>query len=282
LILQLHARVESSKLPGMSAPRALRPVRVVFLAILLTVIAGCGGTSGSGATSQSPSAAPTPAPLTGSASPDESAAATATASAEASPSDGRSAGNGTLCTTGGSAATGTKLAIAGPDVAMRLPGGWEEMPIEQYGQLLAQAAAALNDPRITKMTEWQAGLISNGVMRAAASGTSEPSGANASLVISVLPVTVDLRTTVDFRLNDEAMNGVPAEVLELGETDLPIGPAYCAGLVNDIDIGVPSQAIEYIAMEPGGKVISLAGTAPTTDTGFPGIIRSIALTLAAD
>ena len=77
------------------------------------------------------------------------------------------------------------------------------------------------------------------------------------------------------------MNAVPFNVLELGETELPIGPAYCAGLVNDTDVGMPSQAIEYIAIEPGGQAISLVGTAPTTDTGFPDIVRSIALSLAA-
>lgn len=265
----------------MSAPRGLRPVNIAILAIFLVTVAGCGGTAASGAVSQAPSTAPTVAP-TESPSPDESAAATATASSEATPSAGSSTAGGTFCRSGGSPATGSKLAITGPDVAMNLPSGWQEMPIEQYGQLLAQAAAAIDDPRLTKATEWQAGLIEDGDMRSAAAGRSQPSGANASLVISVLPVAADLRTTVDFRLNEEAMNSVPFDVAELGETDLPIGPAYCVGLLNDIDIGVPSQAIEYIAIEPGGKAISIVGTAPTSDTGFPDIVRSIALSMAAD
>lgn len=265
----------------MSAPRGLRPVHVAILAIFLMAIAGCRGPDGPAAATDSPNAPPTAAP-TESASPTESAGATATASADASPSAGTSTAGGKLCTSGGSSATGSRLTLTGPDVAMNLPDGWDEMPIAEYGQRLAQAAAAINDPRITRAAEWQAGLISSGVMRAAASGRSEPSGFNASLVISVLTVTADLRTTVDFRLNEEATNAVPFDVLELGETELPIGPAYCAGLVNDIDIGVPSQAIEYMAMEPGGKVISLAGTAPTTDTGFPDVVRSVALSLAAD
>jgi hypothetical protein len=165
---------------------------------------------------------------------------------------------------------------------MRLPDGWSAVDIETYGQLLAQAAASVNDPTFTKAAEWQAGLIADNVMRVAAAGPSEPSGAQASLLVSVLPITGDLQATVDIRLSDVATNSVPSKVAAFGETPLPIGPAYCVGLLSDFDIGVPSQTIEYIAHVPGDYAISIGGTAPVGDTGFPGVVRSIALSLTTD
>ena len=179
-------------------------------------------------------------------------------------------------------ATGPELTISDPDVRMSLPEGWSQVDLEVYAQGLRQLAEALNDTRITRMTEWQLGLIGDHVMRAAAAGTSQPSGAQAALIVSVLPITGDLQTTVDMRLADEATNGVPSNVSELGTTDLAIGPAYCVGLLSEGDLGVASQTIEYIAHPIGDNAISIGGTAPAGDTDFPDTLRSVALTLAVD
>ncbi len=263
----------------MSAPGGLRPIRIAIPAILLLAIAGCSAASGSPTASQPPSSAPTASPTSESVAPEDSPSA---ASTEAPPSAAPSAASGTLCTSGGASATGPELTIEDPDVGANLPVGWEPMDIDEYHQLLVQAAAAMNDPRVTEATEWQAGLIAERVMRAAAWGRSEPSGARASIILSVLPVPENLQTTVDFRLNDQATHGIPIKVLELAETDLPIGPAYCAGFVSDIEIGTPSQSIEYIALEPGGQAISIGGTAPVGDVDFPDVVRSVALSLAAN
>lgn len=244
-----------------------------MLAFLVPALAACGGASGSGAVSPSPN-------------PTSAATAEASTSAPASPSTGASpsagATGGTLCTTGGSAATGTELTISDPDVGMNLPAGWEPMDIEVYGQLLAQAAAQVNDPRVTKASEWQAGLIRANVMRAAATGVSEPSGFQAAIVVSVLPVTSDLQTTIDMRLNDQATSGIPIRVTEVTETEVPMGPAYCAGFLSDIEIGTPSQTIEYVVTAAGGRAVSVGGTAPSGDSGFPSVVRSVALSLVAN
>lgn len=179
-------------------------------------------------------------------------------------------------------ATGPELTITDPDVHMKLPAGWSPVDLEVYAQGLRQLAASMNDPRITKMTNWQLGLIGDDVMRAAAAGTSQPSGAQAALIVSVLPITGDLQTTVDMRLNDEATNGVPSNVSELGTTDLAIGPAYCIGLLSEGSLGVASQTIEYVAQPIGDNAISIGGTAPAGDTDFPDVVRSVALTLTVD
>ncbi len=154
------------------------------------------------------------------------------------------------------------------------------MPIATYGDLVARFAEEINDPRVTKATEWQLGLIEGGVMRAAATGASMPSGATAALLLSVLPVAADLRSTVDARVRDVAANGIPVVVAEPIATELPIGPAYCTTLLSAADIGTPSQTIEYIALLPTGEVVSIGATAPVGDTGFPAIVRSVALSLS--
>ena len=80
-------------------------------------------------------------------------------------------------------------------------------------------------------------------------------------------------------MTDEATDGLPTKVLELGPTDLPIGPAYCVGSVSDSAVGVPSQTIEYIAALDDGRSISVGGTAPRGDVPFADLVRSVALTL---
>jgi hypothetical protein len=268
---------KSSKLLRMSAPESVQPIRPGLVAILLLAIAACGGAPG--ANSPSPSTTPADA---GSQTASPKVSASAAASPETSGSVEPGSGTGSLCTTGGSPAAGTKLTITDPDIGMSLPAGWEQMDIRAYGALLTQAAAQIGDPRVVKAAEWQGGLIAANVMRVAATGTSEPSGFQAVLIVSVLPVTADLQTTVDFRINEQATNGIPIKVVEVGQTELPIGPAYCAGQLSDVDIGTPSQTIEYIAIVQSGPAISLAATAPVGDTGFPDLVRSVALSLAAD
>jgi len=86
---------------------------------------------------------------------------------------------------------------------------------------------------------------------------------------------------VDARLADEATNGLPAKVVEVGPTELPIGSAYCVGMVSDTAVGVPSQTIEYIAALDDGRAISVGATAPRGDVPFADLVRSVALTLAA-
>jgi hypothetical protein len=253
-------------------------MRLGLAALAIAAIAGCVGRTGP-TPSQEPSATASPL-VSASATATPTATMTATPSPTA-PIQPTSAG-GKLCKTGGSMATGPELTITDPDVRMNLPDGWSPVELEVYAQGLRQLAESLNDPRITKMTAWQLGLIDNNVMRAAAAGTSQPSGAQAALIVSVLPVTGDLQSTVDMRLADEAANGIPSNVSELGTTDLAIGPAYCMNLLSESDLSVASMTIEYIAQPIGDSAISIGGTAPAGDTDFPDVLRSVALTLAVD
>ena len=167
-----------------------------------------------------------------------------------------------------------------PDAKLRAPTGWMPVDIQTYRAHLQQFVAAINDPSVTKMGEWQVGLIDANVMRAGAAGRSEPSGAQTFLIISVLPKAADLKAVVDARLADEEANGVPMKVLELSPTELPIGPAYCLGMISDSAVGTPSQTIEYIAALADGRAIAIGATAPRGDAAFADLVRSVALTLA--
>ncbi len=163
-----------------------------------------------------------------------------------------------------------------------MPDGWDGVAIAEYGALMQDAIAQVDDPRVTQALEVQLAEIEEGVLRAAATGVTEPSGFTTFLVLSVLEMAGDLESTVDRRLQQATTSGIPGTIVAIEATDIPFGEAYCTAVNSDIDIGTPSQTIEYLATAPTGEVVAIGGTAPTTDTAFPALVRSVALTLAAD
>jgi hypothetical protein len=262
----------------MSAPERVQAFRAGFVVAVAIAFAGCGS-----GPSQTPVVSPTPAPTAlATREPTPSASPSASPSVAASEPVKPSGASGQLCTTGGSTAIGRPLSIKNADLRLSLPDGWIELDLELYRQLLTAAVASVDDPRLTKSVAWQSQLIADGIIRAVAAGTSEPSGAQAVLLMSVLSIEGDLEATVDARLADEAANGIPAEFSEFTESPLPAGPAFCIGTLSAFDVGVPSQTIEYVVHPVGDFAISIAGTAPDVDNGFPDIVRSVALSLATD
>lgn len=187
-----------------------------------------------------------------------------------------------FCPSAGQPASGAELAIVDPNVSMQLPPRWTSVDVDTYRDAFQAVVDAVNDPRLTKMAEWQFGQIDSNVIRRVARGLSGPSRALVALPVSVLPERADLKAMVDARLDDETANGLPSKRIGVVPTELPIGPAYCVAWIGGADLGIPGQTIEYIAGLPDGRGISIGTTAPVGDAIFPDLIRSIALSMASD
>jgi hypothetical protein len=151
----------------------------------------------------------------------------------------------------------------------------------QYGTLLTQSLGEVDDPRVQAALAYQLGLIEDGLLKTVGAGVTRPSGASTVIGVRVMPATGDLRSSVDASLQAEFENGIPVKDVVVVPVELPIGPAYCATFESDIDIGVPSRTTIYFAQLPSGDIVSVLGTAPTGDTDFPAVVKSVALSLAA-
>lgn len=224
------------------------------------------------------SASPSPATTTAATESPEPAN---TPPSVASPSPAASGVKGSeFCPTGGVAASGDDISTTEPDVSVRLPDGWDGMAMAEYAQLLEATMTEVDDPRITQAFEAQLAEIEDGILRAAGTGVSEPSGFSAVLILSVRPKAGDFESTIDLRLQEQTSRGIPGTVVALDPTQVPLGAGYCTAVLSDIDIGTPSQTIEYL-VELDGEIVGIGGTAPVTDTAFAALVRSVALSLAA-
>ena len=186
-----------------------------------------------------------------------------------------------FCPSGGQPASGAELTIVDPNLTMQLPPRWTSVDVETYRDAFRAVVDAVNDPRLTKMAEWQSRQIDANIIRRFARGLSGPSRALVALPVSVLPKGADLKAIVDVRLDDETAHSLPSTLIGVVPTALPIGPAYCAASTSDAITGIPSVTIEYIAGLPDGRGISIGTTGPVGDAIFPDLVRSIALSITA-
>lgn len=211
------------------------------------------------------------------------AASASAVDATPSPSSGHASATaraGEQCPGGVRPANGIELAVTDPDFSVWLPADWEPLPLPEYLEQLESVGASINDPRFDELVVLQRGRIQSGTVRAMGTGTA-PGGAVVYVAIEVVPMAGDLESTAEAVLASYAPTGVTAETEFVAPTDLPVGPSVCASYVIDMDVGVPSRTTLFSAMLPSGEVASVYATAPTEDTEFPLVVRSIAQSLEA-
>jgi hypothetical protein len=221
---------------------------LTILAILATLVAGCGITSSNSSGAPTPTVTyETPAPSTSSAP-----------------------------TSAFIASGWIKQSVSDPALRLEVPDGWDAVHLDTLERQRKELVPVVT-AEIAKVLKYEIELIETGQLRAVFAGPTATGNAIASIEFIVRPGSNTLAEAVTREQTIEAalMSGQREQV----DARLPIGPAVRVRVLTNPEGGVPSQGIQYFVQLDDGTVVFFVGTAPVADTGFADVMTHVAESL---
>jgi hypothetical protein len=175
------------------------------------------------------------------------------------------------------------LDLDDPGLVVQVPEGWTERSLTE---LRASIAADLMDspPAVRRILREMIGQIDSGVIVGQLDGPSSDGGFTPSVVISVETGDPSLAAAATRRtryLQDVDDVDLEWEVSLRDPISLPVGRSVRIIAYQDPpeSHGVPSQSIEFVLFIDG-RTVSFAGTAPTADGHFSGVMSDLSASLS--
>ena len=167
------------------------------------------------------------------------------------------------------------------DIGARLhyPAGWRDVPL---ADVRSSIETSLPNTRgdVTEAFTTVLEEIDRGDVRAVLFSDRTSDGFTETVFVIVEDADADLDAAAARRLAYVSQIAVPIQD-DVGEVDLPIGPARRVEAFTEPSGGSPSHLIEYVVLLPDGRTLTLSGTGPSTDEGFSDVMKALAESLEA-
>ena len=162
---------------------------------------------------------------------------------------------------------------------LRYPAGWRDVPLAEVRSSI-ETSLPNTRGQVTEAFKSVLEEIDRGDVRAVLFSDRTSDGFTESVFVIVEGADADLNAAAARRLAYVSQIATPIQD-DVGEVDLPIGPARRVEAFTEPSGGAPSHLIEYVVLLPDGRTLTLSGTGPSTDEEFNDAMKALAESLEA-